>query len=139
MKLEEMNPAERNALGALIRLIVRVDGEYSEDEASGLHAAASELGEDAFWELLNESSENDGESAARELARLVDRQEAQEQIYGTLYTIALAGSIEARETALLDWLADTWKLDVVVDEDEDDDDDELDDEDDDELEESEEA
>lgn len=111
MKLDEMQDAERQALGTLVRVMVGVDGEYSATEAAGLQQAAAELGEDQFWALLDDAKGRHVDDGVVEAhAKAVERAAAREVIYGVLFGIATAGSIVQREGRLLDWLAETWGL-----------------------------
>ncbi len=117
MNLEQMTDSEKQALGALVRVLVGVDGEYSAAEVAGLQKTAEYLGEDEFWELLNDSGHRhlDDEVLA-ELAGAVDRPEGREAIYGVLFGIAAAGTVVGEEGKLLDWLAETWGLETRADE-----------------------
>ncbi|MCP3963518.1 MAG: hypothetical protein GY719_37255 [bacterium] len=111
MKLDEMEDAERLALGTLVRVMVGVDGEYSAAEAAGLQQAAADLGEEQFWALLKEAGgRHVDDDVVEAQVKTVDREPAREAIYGVLFGIAASGSIVQREGRLLDWLAETWGL-----------------------------
>lgn len=111
MKLNEMTDAEKKVLGTLVRVMVGADGRISSAEYEGLQDAAAELGDEEFWEIVNQAGSHSlGEDEARAEAAAVDRQEAQEAIYGVLFSIAAAGTIEVQESRLLEWVADTWNL-----------------------------
>ncbi len=111
MKISEMTDVEKLALGSLVRVIVGVDGKYTAEESTGLRQAAEELGEDDFWQVVDDSAhEHHTEEIVKDQARAVDRKEAQETIYGVLFSIATAGSIAREEGDVLDWLAGTWSL-----------------------------
>ncbi len=111
MKLEEMVDAEKRALAALVRVMVGVDGEYSAAESAGLAKTADYLGEEEFWQLLNEvGHQHLDEGVLEDWSRTVERPEAREAIYGILFGIAAAGSIVDDEGKMLDWLAETWEL-----------------------------
>lgn len=114
MKLADMNDAEKQALGSLVRVMVQVDGSFSPDESEELADAADDLGAEEFWKLVERAGELDlSEKAVKAAAVGVQRREVQEAIYGVLFSVAVAGSIDARETELLDWLAETWGLEIT--------------------------
>ncbi len=111
MKLDQMQDAERLALGTLVRVMVGVDGEYSAAEAAGLQQAAADLGEEQFWALLADAGgRHVDDDVVEAQVNAVDRVPAREAIYGVLFGIAAAGSIVQREGRLLDWLAGAWDL-----------------------------
>jgi hypothetical protein len=113
MKLADLTKAEQQAFFSLIRVIVRANSEFSAEEAAGLMDVAEELGSDEFQDMMNESAAwIIDEKTVKERARAVERKEIQEEIYGTLYTIATTDGTDAGENELLDWLAQTWDLDV---------------------------
>lgn len=113
MKLSEMTDDEQQALGSLVRVIVGVDGKYSPEESAGLQQAAEELGEEEFWQLMDDAGhQRHTEDIIKGQARAVARKEARETIYGVLFGIATAGSIVGEEAAILDWLAGTWSLET---------------------------
>ncbi len=113
MNLEQMTDSEKRALGALVRVLVGVDGEYSAAEVTRLQKTAEYLGEDEFWQLLKDSGKQhlDQDSLA-ELARAVERVEGREAIYGVLFGVAAADTVAGNEGKLLDWLAETWGLET---------------------------
>ncbi len=111
MKLNQMTDSERQALGSLVRVIVGVDGRYSPAESAALDQVAEELGADEFWQLVDRTShEHHTEEIVKDQARAVERAEARETIYGVLFNVAAAGSIDGDEGKLLDWLAGAWDL-----------------------------
>lgn len=115
MKLDEMQDAERLALGTLVRVMVGVDGEYSAAEAAGLQQAATDLGEEQFWALLAEAGgRHVDDDVVEAQVKAVDRGPAREAIYGVLFGIAASGSIVQREGRLLDWLAQAWGLEPAA-------------------------
>ncbi len=113
MNLEQMTDSEKQALGALVRVLVGVDGEYSAAEVAGLQKTAEYLGEDEFWELVNASGHRhlDQEVLAK-LAAAVERPEGREAIYGVVFGVAAAGTVVDEEGKLLDWLAEAWGLET---------------------------
>lgn len=113
MNLEQMTDSEKQALGALVRVLVGVDGEYTAAEVTGLQKTAEYLGEDEFWQLVNDSGHRHlDQGVLDELAGAVERPEGREAIYGVLFGIAAAGTVVDEEGKLLDWLAETWGLET---------------------------
>lgn len=115
MKLDSMHDAEKTALGTLTRLIVALDGDYTPAESVQLQAAAAELGEDEFWQVIQAAGEQSpDDDAVATQAAAVERQEAQETIYSVLFSIAAAESIVKREGHVLDQLATAWGLETEI-------------------------
>ncbi len=116
MKLDQMTDEEKQALGALVRVLVGVDGEYSPAEVAGLQNTAEYLGEEEFWQLINDSGHRHlDEDALGKLANAVDRPEGREAIYGVLFGVAAADTVGGGEGKLLDWLAESWGLETRTD------------------------
>ena len=111
MKLDDMNADERLALGSLVRLMVGADGRFSPGEDASLQQAAEHLGEDLFWQAVEEAGHLDSDDEpVKARAQAVERQEVRETIYRTLFEIAAAGSIVDAEGRILDWLSEAWSL-----------------------------
>ncbi len=115
MNLEQMTAPEKQALRSLVRMMVGADGSYSAEETATLQKAASELGEEEFWELVNDSGHHHlDEEVLKARAHAVERREAREAIYGILFGVAAAGTVDGEEGRLLDWLAEAWELKTAV-------------------------
>jgi hypothetical protein len=113
MKLHEMTDREREALGALVRLMVGADGATSPEESSDLQKVAAELGESEFWTLVRTApAEPYTRDAVQSQARNVERKDVQQRIYGVLFTIAAEGAIMGREGELLAWLGEVWGIEA---------------------------
>jgi hypothetical protein len=111
MKLSEMTEPEKKVLGTLVRVMVGADGQISPAEYAGLQDAADELGDDEFWQVVNDAGTHSlDEDEARAEAAAVDRKEAQTAIYEVLFGIAAAGTVAGQEGKLLEWIADAWDL-----------------------------
>lgn len=114
-----LTETERLTFGALLRTLLRLDGTITLEEQAVVHRVASDLlpraeGEeiaDAVAALLERSAERypDDESV-RAAARLINRQEARDALYGALYEISVAGTITTVESQLLDWLVEQWEV-----------------------------
>jgi len=114
MELSDLDHDERLALVALIELIVGADAEVSDDEEAEIERVAAAFGDEAYRALATEGDERfTDEEALRTFLAGIRRQEARELIYGTALAAALPDAIDDRESALLDWLAATWKVSVT--------------------------
>lgn len=112
MKIADMTKDEREAFGALLRLVTRLDGSFTSDEGGTLDELADQLGRDELWGLVETANLRDRDEAeVRELAAGVKRREVQETMHHALYTLAIQDILGERERELLDWLAETWGLD----------------------------
>lgn len=119
MTISEMTDDERHTFGALVRAMVGADGSTSLEESGDLQDTAKQLGADEFWGLIRETAGTDYEAEKIQArATSIVRKEAQETIYGVLFSLARTGSIVGREAALLDWLATTWSIETSTPEDE---------------------
>lgn len=125
---EPLTLDERLTYAALLRTLVRLDGQVTPEEGLVMSDASRELlrpsmvpsppptADDddlALRELLDRSAESypDDESVRR-AAATVTRPEAREAIYAALLAVSTAGTITTAEAGLLDWLAQLWDLAV---------------------------
>lgn len=114
-----MSPDERLALVALVKAVVMSDGHVSNEEVEGLADLVDELGEDDYQSLLAQVEKRlPDEPALRKFLTKVGRPEAREIIFGRIMELALADAVHPEESELLDWLADTWGLEIEFEEEE---------------------
>lgn len=113
MKLEDLTPEERSAMASLVRLIVRVDGQYAPEERARLNDLATQLGEDEFWAILQSKEDT---LPFKQCVQDVERQEVQELIFEVVMTLAMAGTIERGEVVLLEKLAEGWGIEIQAEE-----------------------
>ncbi|MFK7992328.1 MAG: hypothetical protein AB8I08_40280 [Sandaracinaceae bacterium] len=111
-RLEELDDTEQLALGGLIRVLIRLDGSFSEEEESYLEELGNDLGTaEDLWKVISRSAqEHANDDAIRTAARGVSRKPAQRLIRTALERVAIAGTIEPAERALLEWVDDAWGL-----------------------------
>lgn len=111
MNIDQLSQPERMALGGLIRLMVRSDGDFSEEEEARIDAIG-ELragGRAAMWKLISESAQAlPSESAIRAAANDVVRDDARTTLLAMLTSVAEEGGITDSERNLIDWLRTTW-------------------------------
>ena len=111
MLLDEMSRSDKVALAALARLLIGLDGQVTIEEQEGLAALAAELGGAQLGDLLDEAAATlRDREAIRRAARAIAHPEVQEAIYGALFDLAARDTVSPVEADLLDWLAETWKL-----------------------------
>jgi hypothetical protein len=111
--VHDLEDHEQLALGGLVRVLVRLDGHFSEEEEAQMARVAEDIGgADALWQVVSRSAQALRDDAAiREVAAKVVRPEARLLIRETLEGIALAESIVPAEQKLLDWCDELWGLD----------------------------
>jgi hypothetical protein len=116
MELSDLQYDERLALVALVELIGEANTGVTEEESARIQEIVAAFGQDAYRELAAEADERfTDEDALRDYLREIGRPEARELIYGTALGVAIGDTIQPGESALLDWLAEEWKIDVKYD------------------------
>jgi len=111
-RMDDLEDHEQLAFGGLIRVLIRLDGSFSEEEEAHLERLAEELGTtEQLWRLISRSAqEHKNDDAIRESAKQVERPGARRLIRDALEKVAMAETIEPAEQELLDWLDTTWQL-----------------------------
>jgi len=106
LKLKDLDDDEALALGGLIRVLIRLDGSFSEEEEEHMDAVAAEVGDrETLWSIISRSAQElADDDAIRRKAAMVDRPEARELIRYVLESVAIADTITITEQKLLDWL-----------------------------------
>jgi uncharacterized tellurite resistance protein B-like protein len=113
--LKDLSDDEQLALAALLRLLVRLDGEFSESEQEALEEIALDFGEKRFWKVMEDAaSKASDEDGIKRVAQAVVRTPARELIYSLLVDVAQSDVIQGRESWLLEWLRTEWKIDEVA-------------------------
>ena len=109
LRLRDLEEHEALALGGLIRILIRLDGTFSEAERDALEEIGDDVGTaDDLWTMITRSSEELADDGAiRDKALAVTRPEARELIRYLLESVASVDSITLAEQQLLDWLDDT--------------------------------
>jgi hypothetical protein len=111
MDIDELERDEQLALGGLLRLLVRSDGDFTEAEEAQINAIGERNGgPGALWRLISDSAQAYPHDAAiRAAARAVERPAARELVVGLLREVAAPDGVHAKETALLEWLLAEWR------------------------------
>ncbi|HEX2676898.1 MAG TPA: hypothetical protein VHM19_09665 [Polyangiales bacterium] len=111
MLLGDLSPDERVALGGLLRLMLRSDGQFSEAEEATLERIGTRLGGDAgsLWKVISQSAQQCPENEQiRSAAKAVQRAEARKLIRSLLEEVAASDAVSAPESELLAWLQSAW-------------------------------
>jgi len=106
---DELTEIERIALAGLVRLMVRMDGEFSPQEVKAVSSLAREVGATSFWSLMNEVQTLEMDELAQVIGE-VKRDEVRDWMYGVLVGLAAVDGLDESESELLDWLMEAWSM-----------------------------
>ena len=109
--LSTLEDHEQLALGGLIRVLIRLDGSFTEEEEERLNVMADELGgRDLLWRIISRSAqEHANDDAIKADAEKVQRPAVRVFIRDMLESVARADTIEPAELKLLEWLDERWR------------------------------
>ncbi len=109
-QIDSLEDHEQLALGGLIRVLIRLDGTFSEEEEAQLEQVAAQLGSvEQLWRVISRSAQvHASDDAIRASAKGVVRPGARTLIRDALEAIAMAETIDEKEQQLLDWLDEEW-------------------------------
>ena len=99
-------------LAALLRELIRTDGEISEEELQGLDVVSNRLGlTETRWKRVwgQASRELPNLESTKAAAALLERAPARELVYELLHNVASADDIVDPEWDLLEWLDEEWQ------------------------------
>ncbi len=117
MELADLNEDEQLALAGLLEFVVMASGHVTDDEEQEIAAIVEAIGDEPYRKAVEEVDKRfPDEQALRVFLSSIGRQEAREVIYGTVIEAAMTDTVEGRESALLDWLAKEWKVEVTYEE-----------------------
>jgi hypothetical protein len=117
MELADLNQNEQLALAGLLEFVVLASGHVTEDEQIEIDSIVEALGEENYRKAVDQVDKRfPDEQALRTYLTSIDRQDAREVIYGVVMEAAMTDTVEGRESALLEWLAETWKVEVTFEE-----------------------
>lgn len=110
-KLEDMTHDEQLVFLGLLRILVRMDGEFSPEEGKAMHAVARRVGSADFWRGMTESQAVlHGPDQIFAAAREVSRDEVRRFVYECLHEVAAVDGIDPSEDQMLAWLRQEWSL-----------------------------
>jgi uncharacterized tellurite resistance protein B-like protein len=117
MELADLNQNEQIALAGLLEFVVLASGHVTEDEQNEIDTIVEALGEEKYRKAVEEVDKRfSDEKAFRKFLSTIEREDARELIYGVVIEAAMADTVEGRESALLEWLSDEWKVEVTYEE-----------------------
>lgn len=115
LTLEALDTNERTALVALARRLVELDGEVTVGEARRIASWAEAFGQEELRSLLEAARPFlDGKETLHELAAMVERIDARELLLCELFALAAENGIVPAESDLLEWLGETWGIEITV-------------------------
>jgi hypothetical protein len=115
MELRDLSHEERLALVALLEVVLESDRAVSDGEVADIDQVVGELGREEYERLVVEVDQRfPTEDELKAFLPSITRQDARELIYGTVLDTAIEDAVDARESAMLDWLAALWNVRVEV-------------------------
>lgn len=112
MTINELDHDERIALGGLLRLIIRSDGDFTVAEEETVNQlGVKHLGDAAeLWSLISNSAQAaPNDAAIRASAAKVTRPAARAAILELVREVAAGDEVSPDEAELIGWLEDSWK------------------------------
>ncbi len=108
MRFDELEEREQLALTGLVRLMVRMDGQFSPGEVDAVAALAREVGAGGFWATMARAQTIEMDELGKQVEQV--RPAVREWMYGVLVGLAAVDGIEESESELLTWLMDIWEM-----------------------------
>jgi uncharacterized tellurite resistance protein B-like protein len=111
MTLDELESDERIALGGLLRLVIRSDGDFTEAEEETVNQLGEELlgGAGNMWKVISDSAQVCPRDAdIRASAAKVSRPEARAVILDLMRKVAAGDEVSPDEESLIGWLETLW-------------------------------
>lgn len=116
VELSDLRGDERLALVALLKVAVVADGSVSDEEVEEIGDIVEAFGEREYRELVDEVSRRfQSQDDLKTFLETIERPEARELIYGLFLEEAAPEALRGRESELVAWLADAWKIEVEID------------------------
>ena len=111
LTLETLEDHEQLALGGLIRVLIRLDGAFTEQEEERLDDIGEAIGgSELLWRIISRSAqEHRDDEAIRADALAVKRPAVRGFLRSVLEDVARADTIEPAEQKLLAWLDEHWE------------------------------
>lgn len=111
LPLKDLAGNDQVALAALLRLMVRLDGRFTDAEQEALGDLALAMGERRFWQVMDEAAQRlPDEESIRKAATQVTDQTSRETLYVALVRVAESDVIQSTEAGLLAWLREQWSI-----------------------------
>jgi len=110
MKITDLEKHEQLVLGGLIRLMIRSDGDFSEEEEAKVNAVGERIGgADLIWRVISASAQaypSDRDTMG--LLPQVTRSEVRNLIVDVVEQVAGADGMAQEETSLLEEIKGVW-------------------------------
>lgn len=112
MNLSDLTVDEQLVLGAIIRLMVRADGRFTEEEEQRIQDIGAEIGSaEDLWRAVSDSAQRyTSEASTRAAIPTVTRPEARSMIFDVIASVAQADTIAPGEQLILDSLRQAWNI-----------------------------
>ena len=110
MKMSDLTAAERLALGGLVRLLVRADGDFTEAEEETVNRIGEELGgAGMLWAAVSDSAQAlRTDEEARRAGLAIERPEVRALVLAVLGRIARSDALAPSEEGILLALQSRW-------------------------------
>ena len=110
MQITDLELNEQHALGGLIRMMIRSDGDFTEEEEDKVNAIGERIGGQALiWRTISASAQAcQTDEQIRATVPAVTRPAARELILSVLEQVAGADGLAASEAELIDWVRQSW-------------------------------
>jgi uncharacterized tellurite resistance protein B-like protein len=116
VELSDLRGDERLALVALLKVAVVADGSVSDEEVEEIGEVVDAFGEREYRELVDEVSRRfQSQDDLKTFLETIERPEARELIYAFFLEEAAAEALRGRESEMVAWLGDTWKIEIEID------------------------
>jgi len=108
--IDDLTSDEQLIFGGLVRLMVRTDGSFTEEEEEAINAIGDAIGgHERFWRMISQSAQAfPDEGAIRSEVASLARADVRTFILESLKTIAEADQAEDAEDELIAWVAEQW-------------------------------
>ena len=115
MEIRDLSKDEKIALVGLVERLIMADNMVSPEESSEFGKVVGAIGEDDYRTLVhNYKIIYRDLSQFKQFLQTIERQEARELIYGTLFQIAEVDFFDETESEILDWLVKEWNIDIKL-------------------------
>jgi hypothetical protein len=110
MKMSDLSASERLALGGLVRLLVRADGDFSEAEEEAVNRIGEELGgAGLLWSAVSDSAQSlRTDQDVRRAGLAIERPEVRALVLAVLGRIAHSDAVAPSEEGILLALRAHW-------------------------------
>ncbi len=111
MKINDLEKHEQDTFGGLVRMMLRADGDFSEQEEERINEIGEELGgASLMWRLISNSAQAlPKDEQIRESVDSVTRPVARHLILDVIGGIAASDGVDTAELELVDWVRHVWQ------------------------------